>query len=315
VPNIGDGRAFPLVATSFCAAASLLAATACAGTSPSAADDGRLTVLTTFTVLADMTRAVAGDRAEVASVTRPGAEIHGYQPAPDDLVRAEGADLILENGLGLEAWFAQFTLRMDADTATLTDGIATLPIASGGHEGEANPHAWMSPDNALVYVDNIAAALTEADPAGADAYAANAEDYQAEIADIGAYLDTELGALPENRRALVTCESAFSYLARDAGLTERYLWPVNADAQGTPRQVADTVDFVRANDVPAVFCESTVNDGAMDQVARETGAVRGGDLFVDSLSTADGPVPTYLDLLRHDAETIVAGLTGKDRPA
>jgi manganese transport system substrate-binding protein len=284
--------------------------TACSAEAGQTRDDTRPLVLTTFTVLADMVGNVAGDRVEVASLTRPGAEIHGYEPTPDDLVRGQDADLIMENGLGLEAWFQQFTERVEAPTALLSEGIETIPISSGEYEGEPNPHAWMSPDNALVYVDNIRDALTELDPEGEAAYAEAAESYKAEISEVGDYLDTELAEVPEDARALVTCEGAFSYLARDAGLSERYLWPVNAETEGTPQQIASVTGFVRDNGVPTVFCESTVNDGTQRSVARETGAEMGGTLYVDSLSEADGPVPTYLDLLRHDAETIVAGLRG-----
>ena len=273
-------------------------------------DSDRLLVLTTFTVIADMAENVAADRVDVASLTRPGAEIHGYEPTPDDLVRGQDADLILENGLGLEAWFQQFTDRVNAPTAVLTEGIDTIPVASGGYEGEPNPHAWMSPDNALVYVDNIRDALTELDPRGEAEFAEAAEAYKEEIAEVGAYLEAELAEVPEPALALVTCEGAFSYLARDAGLTEQYLWPVNAEREGTPQQIAAVSEFVRDNEVPTVFCESTVNDSAQRSVIRESDAVMGETLYVDSLSEPDGPVPTYLDLLRHDAEAIVAGLTG-----
>nr|WP_312863419.1 metal ABC transporter substrate-binding protein [Spinactinospora alkalitolerans] len=297
-------RFLPITALS----AAVLAAPACSNVSSSVADDGRPTVLTTFTVLADMARNVAGDAVRVESITRVGAEIHEYEPTPDDLVRGQGADLVLNNGLGLERWFEQFTERVEAPDAVLSDGVETIPISSGSYQGEANPHAWMSPENALVYVDNIRDALTELDPGNAETYAANAEDYKAEITEIDDFLRAELATLPEEHRALVTCEGAFSYLARDAGLREAYLWPVNADSEGTPQQIASVVEFVEANDVPAVFCESTVNDGAQRQVASETGAAMGDPLYVDSLSEADGPVPTYLDLLRHDAEAIVTGL-------
>nr|WP_190318343.1 metal ABC transporter substrate-binding protein [Nocardiopsis listeri] len=287
-----------------------LSLTACTSSTGQASDDdGRPLVLTTFTVLADMTENIAADRVRVASLTRPGAEIHGYEPTPDDLVRGQDADLILENGLGLEAWFARFTERVEAPTALLTQDVETIPISSGDHQGQPNPHAWMSPTNALTYVDNIQTALTELDPEGADDYARAAQDYKDEIGEVSTYLDTELAEVPDNARALVTCEGAFSYLARDADLTERYLWPVNAEREGTPQQIAAVADFVQDNDVPTVFCESTVNDGAQQSVIRETGARMGQTLYVDSLSEADGPVPTYLDLLRHDAEAIVEGLT------
>lgn len=291
----------------------VLGLTACSSSAGQERDDGRLLVLTTFTVLADMARNVADGRVEVASLTRPGAEIHGYEPTPDDLVRGQDADLILENGLGLEAWFSQFTERVQAPTAVLSDGVETIPISAGEYEGQPNPHAWMSPDNAPVYVDNIRDALTELDPGGEQVYAEAAEAYKDEISEVGDYLEEELAGVPDSSRALVTCEGAFSYLARDAGLTEMYLWPVNAETQGTPRQTAAVTEFVRDNQVPAVFCESTVNDGSQRSVARETGAAMGQTLYVDSLSEEGGPVPTYLDLLRHDAEAIVAGLRGEER--
>ncbi|MFE6388543.1 metal ABC transporter substrate-binding protein [Nocardiopsis dassonvillei] len=291
----------------------VLGLTACSSSAGQERDDGRLLVLTTFTVLADMARNVADGRVEVASLTRPGAEIHGYEPTPDDLVRGQDADLILENGLGLEAWFSQFTERVQAPTAVLSDGVETIPISAGEYEGQPNPHAWMSPDNAPVYVDNIRDALTELDPEGERVYAEAAEAYKDEISEVGDYLEDKLAGVPDSSRALVTCEGAFSYLARDAGLTEMYLWPVNAETQGTPRQTAAVTEFVRDNQVPAVFCESTVNDGSQRSVARETGAAMGQTLYVDSLSEEGGPVPTYLDLLRHDAEAIVAGLRGEER--
>lgn len=276
--------------------------------SPSFADEFK--VVTTFTVLADMARNVAGDHATVVSVTKPGAEIHGYEPTPQDLVGALDADLILWNGMNLEIWFEQFLSNLgDIPSATLSDGIDPLPISGGTYEGRPNPHAWMSPDNALIYVDNIAAALAAADPANAAAYSANAAAYKAQIADAIAPLRAMIDALPPENRWLVSCEGAFSYLARDLGLQEAYLWPINADDIGTPQQVRSVIDVVRDNAVPAVFCESTVNTDPAEQVARETGAAFGGVLYVDSLSEQDGPVPTYLDLLRVTTETIATGLT------
>ncbi|HWK25949.1 MAG TPA: metal ABC transporter substrate-binding protein [Solirubrobacter sp.] len=273
-------------------------------------DAGKPTVLTTFTVLADMVRNVAGDRVEVASITKPGAEIHGYEPTPSDLKRAAGADLIFENGLGLERWFEQFVERAAAERVTLSDGVEPIPIAGGSeYAGKPNPHAWMSVGTALTYVENVRAALTKLDPAGADTFARNADRYAARLSAVRDAVKQELAGVPASRRALVTCEGAFSYMARDFGLEEGYLWPVNAEQEGTPRQIAATIAFVRERQVPAVFCESTVSDKAQRQVAAETGARFGGVLYVDSLSTPSGPVPTYEELLRRDAETIVAGLT------
>ncbi|WP_136683572.1 metal ABC transporter substrate-binding protein [Falsirhodobacter xinxiangensis] len=267
-------------------------------------------VVTTFTVLADMARNVAGDAAEVVSVTRPGAEIHGYEPTPRDIAGAQGADLILWNGLNLERWFEQFLSNMgDVPSAVLTEGIEPVPIREGSYEGLANPHAWMGLDNALIYVDNIRNALQEYDPEHAEVYEANAEAYKRKIRDTIGPLRDQVMAIPEDKRWLVTCEGAFSYLARDFGMQELYLWPINADQTGTPRQVRTVIDGVREHHIPVVFCESTVSQAPAEQVARETGAEYGGMLYVDSLSEPDGPVPTYLDLLRVTSETVAKGLT------
>ena len=280
-------------------------------TATSLAAQDKLKVVTTFTVLADMVQNVAGEAADVVSVTKPGAEIHGYQPTPRDIVRASDADLILWNGLNLELWFEQFLDNLgDVPSATLSEGIEPISIGSGSYEGKANPHAWMGLETALVYIANIERALSTADAANAAVYQANANAYSNKIRETLAPLKAEIETIPAENRWLVTCEGAFSYLARDLGLQELYLWPMNADQTGTPQQVRRVIDGVREHEVPAVFCESTVSTSPAEQVARETGAAYGGVLYVDSLSAEDGPVPTYLDLLRVTTETVARGLKG-----
>lgn len=274
------------------------------------AQDDKFKAVTTFTVIADMARNVAGDAAVVESITKAGAEIHGYQPTPRDIIRAQDADLILWNGLNLELWFEQFFSNLsDVPSVTLSDGIAPMSISEGEYDGKPNPHAWMSLSGALIYVDNIRDAFVAHDPDNAEVYRANAETYKAELTAAIAPLRTQILQVPVDQRWLVSCEGAFSYLIRDFEMQELYLWPINADAQGTPQQVRKVIDGVRAHDIPAVFCESTVSQAPAEQVARETGAEYGGVLYVDSLTAADGPVPTYIDLLRVTTETIAAGLT------
>jgi manganese/iron transport system substrate-binding protein len=266
--------------------------------------------VTSFTVIADMARNVAGDAAEIVSITKPGAEIHNYQPTPGDLIAAQDADLIIYNGLNLELWFEQFLSNLgDIPSVVVSDGVEPMGIAEGPYRGKPNPHAWMSPRAALIYVENIRAALVEHDPENAATYNANAAAYSAEIEATVAPIRERLAAIPEERQWLVTSEGAFSYLARDFGLKEAFLWPINADQQGTPQQVRKVIDLMRANDIPAIFSESTISPDPAKQVARETGANYGGVLYVDSLTEADGPVPTYLDLLRVTTQTIVAGLS------
>lgn len=270
---------------------------------------GPMKVVTTFTVIADMAQNVAGDAAQVVSITKPGAEIHGYEPTPQDLVRTRDADLILWNGLNLELWFQRFLSNLNGvPSVVVTEGITPIAISGGDYDTKPNPHAWMSPSDALIYVDRIADAMAAHDPANAEVYRSNATAYKAKIVDVITPVRDAIAALPEDKRWLVTCEGAFSYLARDLGLREMYLWPINADQMGTPQQVRRVIDGVREHKIPAVFCESTVNQAPAKQVARETGAKYGGVLYVDSLSPPDGPVPTYLDLLKVTTQTIATGL-------
>ena len=270
----------------------------------------KLKVVTTFTIIADMARNVAGDAAVVESITKPGAEIHDYQPTPGDLVRAQGAQLVLWNGLNLERWFEKFFHRLrKVPGVVVTEGVVPMSIEEGPYKGKPNPHAWMSPENGIIYVNNIRDALVKYDPANADTYRANAERYKAKISATIDPIRSTLAQLPEQRRWLVSSEGAFSYLARDFGLKELYLWPINADQQGTPQQVRHVIDEVRKHHIPAVFSESTVSDAPARQVARETGAHYGGVLYVDSLSEPGGAVPTYLDLLRVTSETLARGLS------
>lgn len=268
----------------------------------------KLTVVTTFTVIQDIAQNVAGEAATVLSITKPGAEIHDYDPTPGDIVKAQRADLILWNGLNLERWFERFfTDVRGVPGVVVSDGITPISIREGSYTGKPNPHAWMSPTNALIYVENIRKAFAERDPANAAVYERNAATYAAKIKAIDEPLRQRLASIPEQHRWLVTSEGAFSYLAHDYGLKELYIWPINADEQGTPSQVRRVIDMVRANQIPVVFSESTVSDKPARQVAQETGARYGGILYVDSLSAEGGPVPSYLKLLEVSVETIATG--------
>jgi len=273
---------------------------------------GKKVILTTFTVLADIARNVAGNAAIVESLTKPGAEIHGYQPTPKDIVRAQKASLILDNGLGLERWAQKFYGDLkNVPHVTLSKGVQPIDISEDLYKGKPNPHAWMSPQNALIYVENIRKALVELDPPHAATYNANAVAYSQKIKDIDQTLRKELAVIPPNKRYMVSCEGAFSYLAHDYKLKELYLWAVNSEQQATPKQVEKVIKSVRQNKVPVVFCESTVSDEAQRQVASEAGAKFGGVFYVDSLSSADGPVPTYLKLMQYNVNTLVKGLQGR----
>jgi len=270
--------------------------------------EAKFKVVTTFTVIQDIAQNVAGDAATVESITKPGAEIHEYEPTPKDIVKAQSADLILWNGLNLERWFERFFQNIKENPAVVvTEGITPLSIYEGPYKDAPNPHAWMSPSNALIYVENIKNAFVKYDPQNADTYQKNAAAYAEKIKQLDKPLREKLSQIPSDQRWLVTSEGAFSYLAKDYDLKEGYLWPINAEQQGTPQQVRKLIDLVKKNHIPVVFSESTVSAKPAQQVAKESGAKYGGVLYVDSLSAADGPVPTYIDLLNVTVSTIVKG--------
>ena len=284
----------------------------CADRSQMSRNDQRPRVLTTFTVLADLARNVAGDRLQVHSIVKEGAEIHGYQFTPSDIEGAAGADLLIENGLGLELWARRFTTAAgEIPTVTLSEGMEPLLINEDAYAGKPNPHAWMSPKRAMVYVDRLREAFTKLDPDGADVYASNAEVYNKKLQALDRELRDALKTIPPQHRVLVSCEGAFTYLATDYGLEEAFLWPVNAESEITPKRMARLINTVRDRAVPAVFCESTVSDKAQREVAAAANSQFGGTFYVDSLSKPDGPAPTLLDLQRHNVKLIRDGLTGK----
>ena len=296
--------------TALCSTALALAITVVPTANDARADTKPFRVVTTFTIIQDIAQNVAGSSAIVESITKPGAEIHDYQPTPLDIVKAQSADLVLWNGMNLERWFERFFENVsDVPSVVVSEGIEPVGIKDGPYTGKPNPHAWMSPSNALIYIENIRKALVAHDPKNADAYNANAAAYAEKIKALDAPFRERIAAIPEAQRWLVTSEGAFSYLARDYGMREAFLWPINADEQGTPKQVRKVIDLVRANNVPVVFSESTISDKPAKQVAKETGARYGGVLYVDSLSAENGPVPTYIDLLKMTVETIVEGFT------
>lgn len=271
-------------------------------------------IVTSFTILADIAKNIAGDSARVESITKPGAEIHEYEPTPMDVVKAQSADLVIYNGMNLELWFEKFYGELrNVPRVVASQGVQPRGIVKGPYTGKPNPHTWMSPMNVMIYAENIRKALVDLDPKNAAAYNRNAAAYVARLQKIDQFLRKKLAVIPEEKRWLISSEGAFSYLTADYGLKEGYLWPINSDEEGSPRQIKELVDLMRQHKVPVNFSESTISDKPARQVAKEAGASYGGVLYVDSLTEEGGPAPTLLDLLRYNAEKIVEGLSGQTK--
>ena len=265
-------------------------------------------ILASFTVLADIIENVAKDEFVVKSITKPGVEVHGYQPTPSDLIKASKAFVFIDNGFGFELWAEKFVSNLQIKRVTISNRLEPIFISEDFYKGKPNPHAWISPKRGMIYVDVIVDYLSELKPSEAESFKNNGQIYKNKIAKIDKDFSLFINNLEKNNRYLVTCEGAFSYLTNDYGLKEAYLWPVNAESQITPKRMARTISLVKNKNIPSVFCESTVSNESQMVVASETGVKFGGDLFVDSLSQDNESANTYLKMLQHNLTLIKKGL-------
>ena len=271
-------------------------------------ETGKEVILASFTVLADIIENVAKDEFVVKSITKPGVEVHGYQPTPSDLIKASKAFVFIDNGFGFELWAEKFVSNLQIKRVTISNRLEPIFISEDFYKGKPNPHAWISPKRGMIYVDVIVDSLSELKPSEAESFKNNGQIYKKKIAKIDKDFSLFINNLEKNNRYLVTCEGAFSYLTNDYGLKEAYLWPVNAESQITPKRMARTISLVKNKNIPSVFCESTVSNESQMVVASETGAKFGGDLFVDSLSQDNKSANTYLKMLQHNLTLIKKGL-------
>ena len=261
-------------------------------------------LLVSFTVLEDIVKNIVGDEFNVKSITKPGMEVHGYQTTPSDLIKGSRAEVFIDNGFGFELWAEKFVSNLKVKRITIANNLKPLFIGEDAYKGKPNPHAWISPKRGIIYVDTLSRALSELKPQSKTVFKKNAEIYKNKLLEIDEDFSLFLNTLKKNQKYLVSCEGAFTYLTNDYGLKEAYLWPVNAESQITPKRMAKVINLVKTNDIPAVFCESTVSSESQLAVARETGAKFGGNFFVDSLSEKNGPASSYINLLNHNLNLI-----------
>ena len=261
-------------------------------------------LLVSFTVLEDIVKNIVGEEFNVKSITKPGMEVHGYQTTPSDLIKGSRAEVFIDNGFGFELWAEKFVSNLKVKRITIANNLKPLFIGEDAYKGKPNPHAWISPKRGIIYVDTLSRALSELKPQSKTVFKKNAEIYKNKLLEIDEDFSLFLNTLKKNQKYLVSCEGAFTYLTNDYGLKEAYLWPVNAESQITPKRMAKVINLVKTNDIPAVFCESTVSSESQLAVSRETGAKFGGNFFVDSLSEKNGPASSYIDLLNHNLNLI-----------
>ncbi len=285
--------------------------------SQSFAQAAPLPAVATFSILADFVRQVGKERVEVSSLVPAGGDAHVYAPTPADARTVAQARLVFVNGLGFEGWVNRLirSSGTKATVVTATSGVRPLKAEKGAHShghghdhGDTDPHAWQSVANAKLYVTAIAAALVAADPAGKDAYEANARAYQGELDRLEADIRAGIARIPADRRKIITAHDAFQYYERAYGLDFVSPRGVTTSAEPSPQAVARLIQQIRREKIGAVFLENVTDRRLMERIAAETGARIGGTLYSDALTGPDGPAPTYVAMMRHNLAQFTGAL-------
>jgi zinc/manganese transport system substrate-binding protein len=277
------------------------------------ATGGPLNVVATFSILGDFAKNVGGDRVSVTTLVGPNSDTHVYTPTPSDAKKIADAKLVIVNGLGLEGWLPRLVKSSGSKAATVvaTKGIATRKIEDGHDHGpgDADPHAWQSVLNAKNYVANIRDALIAADPAGADAYKANAAAYLAKLDALDREIREAVVKIPPERRSVISSHDAFGYFAAAYGI--KFIAPqgVSTESEPSARDIAAIISQIKKQKIPAVFLENVSDPRLMRRIAAETGANIGGTLYSDSLTDEKGPAPTYIDMVRHNIKALTSALS------
>ena len=274
----------------------------------------KVKAVASFSILGDMVREVGGDRVDVATLVGPNGDAHVFTPTPADAKTLASAAVFFVNGLGFEGWMERLekSSGFKGKVVVISKGVAPRSMVEeegGKPETITDPHAWQDLANGKLYVANIRDGLIAADPEGKAAYEANAAKYLDELAKEEAAVKQAIAALPEDRRKIITSHDAFGYFGAAYGLTIIAPEGVSTESEASAQDVAKIIRQIKAEHIPAVFIENITDHRLLEQIARETGAKIGGTLYSDALSGVDGPVPTYLDMFRHNVGALTAALS------
>ena len=289
----------------------VLLANACASKPVATAPGAGLSVLATESFLGDIAQNVAGDRLKVDTLLPLSADPHEYQPTPSDMIKVASSQVIIINGLGYETWL-QKTLDNTGGTGQViiaTKGLSARLDPTGAH-ADGDPHLWMNPLNVIQYVQNIRDGLSQADPAGKQLYARNADAYIVHLKDLDQWIKNQVAQLPSNKRQLVTNHDALGYFASayDFKVVGAVIPSVTSEASPSAQQMAGLIDTIKSSGAPAIFLDVGENQNLAQQIAAETGVKVVIDLYVETISAPDGPAPTYIDMLKHDVTRIISTL-------
>jgi manganese transport system substrate-binding protein len=304
----------------FLLAASLLSLSllsACSSGKSTSADNGKIQVVTTYSIVYDIVKNVGGDLVEIHSLAPIGSNPHEYDPLPEDVQKTTDADAVFYNGLNLEAGNSWFNKLMetagkdgeDAPVFLMSKGVEAMHLTTKGKESEEDPHAWLDIRNGIKYAENARDGLIKADPDNKEAYEKNAEEYIAKLQELHDEAVTQFKEIPETERVLVTSEGAFKYFSEAYGFQAEYIWEINQENQGTPEQITRIVDIINEKGITGLFLETSIDARSMEAVSDETNVPIMGKVFTDSLAKPGEDGDTYISMMEWNIKTIKEGLT------
>lgn len=275
----------------------------------SLAEAKTLKVLASFGILADVVKNVGGDKVDVVSLVPTGGDPHEFEPTPADAKNLSGADLVFVNGLGFEGWMGRLMTASGykGETVVVSQGISGRKMEEDG-KSVTDPHVWNSAANVVIWIGNIEKALIKADPDDAEVFRDNTDRYAKQVTALDLYTRKAINAVPKDRRMVLTSHDALGYFGRSYGV--KFLSPVgvSTEAEASAGNVAKLIDQIKQEHVKVYFFENSNDPRLVRQIADATGAQPGGELFVEALSPADGPAPTYLTMFKHNVDLLVAGM-------
>lgn len=296
----------------------LVGLSACSSSQSATKDNGKLNVVVTNSIIADITKNIARDNINLHSIVPVGKDPHEYEPLPADVEATTKADLIFYNGINLEtggnAWFTKLVKTAgkteNKDYFAVSDGVDVIYLEGENQEGKQDPHAWLNLENGIIYAKNIAKQLIAKDPENKETYQKNLDDYVAKLESLDKEAKSKFDAIPEDKKLIVTSEGCFKYFSKAYGVPSAYIWEINTEEEGTPEQTTALVEKIKAGPTPsALFVESSVDKRPMKTIAKETGIDIYAEIFTDSIAKEGEEGDSYYSMMKWNLDKIAEGLS------
>ena len=277
----------------------------------------KLNVVATNSIIADITKNIAGGKINLDSIVPVGQDPHEYEPLPEDVKKTSQADLIFYNGINLEtggdAWFTKLVenakKKENKDYYAVSEGVDVIYLEGQSEKGKEDPHAWLNLENGIIYAQNIAKRLSEKDPANKETYEKNLKAYVEKLSALDKEAKEKFNNIPEEKKMIVTSEGCFKYFSKAYNVPSAYIWEINTEEEGTPDQIKSLVEKLRKTKVPSLFVESSVDDRPMKTVSKDTNIPIYAKIFTDSIADKGEEGDSYYSMMKYNLEKIAEGLS------